>query len=528
MSDRFWDFPYPSRRMPVLAANVAATSQPLAARAGLRAMERGGNAVDAAIATAMALTVVEPTGNGLGSDAFALVWDGDRLHGFNGSGRSPAAWSPERFAGRDRMPEIGWDAVTVPGAVDAWARLHERFGRLSFPELAEPAIRYARDGFAVSPIIAAAWAGAAEKFGGFPNFVRTFLPGGRAPRAGERFVNPDQGRSLERIAESRGEDFYRGELARRIVACAAAEGGAMTLADLGEHRGQWVDPIHIDFAGIRVHEIPPNGQGLTALIALGILRNLDMDAGSPDSADTVHRQVEAMKIAFALAHAHIADPDHMRIAPDALLAEDFLAGLAKTIRMDRAAEPGPAPPVEPGTVYLATADAEGMMVSCIQSNYAGFGSGVVVPGAGIALQNRGMGFSLEPGHPNRVAGGKRPYHTIIPAFATRDGEALMAFGVMGAHMQPQGHVQMATRIFVHGQNPQAAADAPRWHLCEDGRLALEPGFDPAAARALADRGHRILDGSPPWGYGGAQLVLRTEAGYCAASDFRKDGQAAGF
>jgi gamma-glutamyltranspeptidase / glutathione hydrolase len=341
MSDRFWDFPYPSRRMPVLAANVAATSQPLAARAGLRAMERGGNAVDAAIATAMALTVVEPTGNGLGSDAFALVWDGDRLHGFNGSGRSPAAWSPERFAGRDRMPEIGWDAVTVPGAVDAWARLHERFGRLSFPELAEPAIRYARDGFAVSPIIAAAWAGAAEKFGGFPNFARTFLPGGRAPRAGERFVNPDQGRSLERIAESRGEDFYRGELARRIVACAAAEGGAMTLADLGEHRGQWIDPIHIDFAGIRVHEIPPNGQGLTALIALGILRNLDMDAGSPDSADTVHRQVEAMKIAFALAHAHIADPDHMRIAPDALLAEDFLAGLAKTIRMDRAAEPGP-------------------------------------------------------------------------------------------------------------------------------------------------------------------------------------------
>lgn len=528
MSDRFWEFPYPSRRMPVLAANVVATSQPLAAQAGLRALYRGGSAVDAALSAAMALTVVEPTSNGLGSDAFVLVWAGGRLHGFNGSGRAPAAWTPDRFAGRDRMPEIGWDTVTVPGAVDAWVRLHERFGRLAFRDLAEPAIRYAREGFPVSPITATAWTKAEAELGHFPVFRRTFLPGGRAPRPGERFANPDQARSLERIVDSRGEAFYRGELAERIAATAAAAGGALVPDDLAGHRGEWVDPLATEFAGVHLHEIPPNGQGLTALIALGLLRHLALDAVPLDSADSVHLQVEAMKIAFSLAHAHIADPDRMRVSPEALLAEEFLAEMARHVRWDRAAPPGPPPSLEPGTVYLTAADADGMMVSLIQSNYAGFGSGIVVPQTGISLQNRGRGFSLEPGHPNRVAGGKRPFHTIIPGFVTRAGEPVMSFGVMGAHMQPQGHVQMMVRIFHYGQNPQAAADAPRWHLCEDGSLALEPGFDPETARALAARGHPLREGPPQWGFGGAQLILRGEAGYLAASDFRKDGQAVGF
>jgi gamma-glutamyltranspeptidase/glutathione hydrolase len=527
MSDTFWQLPYPSRRVPVMAGNVVATSQPLAAQAGLLALHRGGNAVDAAISAAMALTVVEPTSNGLGSDAFALVWAGGRLRGFNGSGRSPAAWTPERFAGRTEMPETGWETVTVPGAVDAWARLHERFGRLAFAELAQPALRYAREGFPVSPTVAEQWAEAEMKLGDFDGFRRTFLPGGRAPKAGERFVNPDLAASLERIAESRGETFYRGDLAQRIAASAAADGAALTPGDLAGHRGEWVDPIGVDFLGVRLHEIPPNGQGLAALAALGVLRHLPLAGRPADSAESIHLQVEAMKIGFALAHAHVADPEFMRISPEALLEDGFLAQCAGRVREDRAADPGPPPPVSPGTVYLTTADQEGMMVSYIQSNYAGFGSGIVPPGTGVSLQNRGRGFSLEPGHPNQVGGGKRPFHTIIPGFVTRDGDALMSFGVMGAHMQPQGHVQMLVRLFVHGQNPQAAADAPRWHLCEDGQLALEPGLK-AAAGGLAALGHRILDGPPQWGYGGAQLILRRDSFYCAASDPRKDGQAVGF
>ncbi len=528
MSDSFWQLPYPSRRAPVIAANVVATSQPLAAQAGLFALHRGGNAADAAVSAAMALTVVEPTGNGLGSDAFAMVWAGGRLHGFNGSGRSPAAWTPERFAGRTEMPETGWETVTVPGAVDAWARLHERFGRLSFAELSQPALRYAREGFPVSPAVAEQWAAAEAKLGGFEGFRRTFLPGGRSPVAGERFVNPDLAQSLAGIADSRGETFYRGDLAQRIAASAAEAGAALTPDDLAHHRGQWVEPLGVDFQGVRLHEIPPNGQGLTALVALGVLRHLPLADRPVDSAESIHLQVEAMKIGFGLAHAHIADPGFMRVSPETLLEDGFLAELAKRVRPDRAAEPGPPPPVSPGTVYLAAADAEGMMVSYIQSNYAGFGSGIVPAGTGVGLQNRGRGFSLEPGHPNQVGGGKRPFHTIIPGFATRNGDALLSFGVMGAHMQPQGHVQMMVRLFVYGQNPQAAADAPRWHLCEDGQLALEPGVAPEAADELAALGHRILDGPPPWGYGGAQLILRREGAYCAASDPRKDGQAVGF
>jgi gamma-glutamyltranspeptidase/glutathione hydrolase len=511
-----------------MARAAVATSQPLAAQAGLRMLLAGGNAVDAALAAAMALTVVEPTGCGIGGDLFALVWDGARLHGLNASGRAPAAWTPERFAGRKEMPLLGWDAVTVPGTVSGWAALSRRFGRLPMTDLCAPAADYARQGFAVSPLVAARWADAAAALGRFPAFAAAFLTAGRPPAPGEIFRCPDQARSLEAIAASGGEDFYRGALAGAMARCAAAEGGALTLDDLQLHRPEWVAPLSCPYRGAVLHELPPNGQGLAALVALGILERLEAGPG-PDAPETLHRQVEAMKIAFSLVHRHVAEPAAMTIDPRELLDPALLAQQAARIRSDRALPPDYLLPREGGTVYLAAADAAGMMVSLIQSNFAGFGSGVVVPGTGIALHNRGSAFNLIPGHPNRVGGGKRPYHTIIPAFLTAaGGQPLAAMGVMGAHMQPQGHVQLVTRMVDHRQNPQAAIDAPRWHVLPDGRLALEAGLDPAAVRGLRERGHLLLQGEPPWGYGGAQIVWRSAGGYVAASDPRKDGQAVGF
>lgn len=527
-SSSFWQFPYPSQRMPVLAENLVATSQPLAAQAGLRMLAAGGNAVDAALAAAIALTVVEPTSNGLGSDAFAMVWDGRRLHGINGSGRSPRAWTLARFAGRAQMPRLGWDAVTVPGAVDLWQTLHRRLGRLPFADLFVPAIAYAQNGFAVSPLTAARWAAAADTYADFDEFRRVLLPGGRAPRPGQWFASPDQARTLAAIAEGGADAFYRGAIARRIAAAARADGGLMDEADLAGHQSDWVDPLCIDYRGWTIHELPPNGQGLAALVALGVLRHLDLAALAPDGADSLHLQIEAMKIGFAVAHGQVADPRAMPTRAEAWIDDAFLAARAKAIRMDRAGVPDLQHWVDHGTVYLTAADNEGMMVSMIQSNFTGFGSGIVVPGSGISMQNRGFGFSTRPGHPNAVAGGKRPYHTIIPGFITRGGQPVASLGVMGGHMQPQGHVQMVVRLADHGYNPQTAIDAPRWQVGEDGGVFLEAGFDPRLKESLAARGHRIRDAQPIWGYGGAQMVWRLERGYLGASDPRKDGQAVGF
>ncbi len=456
-----WDFPYPSRRMPVVARNVVATSQPLAAQAGLRMLLKGGNAVDAALAAAIALTVVEPTSNGIGSDAFAVLWDGSGLHGLNSSGRAPRALTPERFEGLRSMPALGWDTVTVPGAVAAWAALSGRFGALPFAELCAPAIDYAARGFPVSPITAARWQDAHARYPEFAEINRAFYPHGRAPRPGEVFRCPGQAETLAAIAETRGEAFYRGPLARAIAECAAAEGGLMTEEDLAAHRADWVEPLAVEYNGVHLHEIPPNGQGIAALIALGILRHLELRRFAADSAESLHLQIEAMKCAFAEVFRTVADIDCMTLPPARLLEDGRLSAAAAAIRMDRAGDPAHRLPPGGGTVYLTAADASGMMVSFIQSNYMGFGSGVVVPGTGIALQNRGLGFTLESGHPNQVGGGKRPFHTIIPGFVTRQGQPLMSFGVMGAHMQPQGHVQMVVRVFDYGQNPQAACDAPR-------------------------------------------------------------------
>jgi gamma-glutamyltranspeptidase/glutathione hydrolase len=523
-----WTLPHPSARQPVLADRVVATSQPLAAQAGLEAMRRGGNAVDAAVAAAIALTIVEPTSNGIGSDAFAIVADDEGVHGLNASGRSPAGLDAERLLALHEVPLRGWDAVTVPGAVSAWAELVRRFGRLDLETLAQPAIAYARDGFPVSPITAAAWARAETAFAGMEDFAAAFLPSGRAPRAGERFALPDAADALERIAASGGTDLYTGELAERLTAHAAATGGTMTEADLAAHRPAWVGTITLAHRDRVVHELPPNGQGIAALIALGLLARTDVADHHPDSPEAIHLQVEAMKLAFADAHAHVADPERMLVRPEDLLADGYLDERAALIDPDRAADPGHGTPPRGGTVYLATADDEGRMVSLIQSNYHGFGSGVVVPGTGIALQNRGAGFSTVAGHPNAVAPGVRPFHTIIPALTERDGVPDLAFGVMGGPMQPQGHVQVLSRIVDHGANPQAASDAPRWRVEGGRRLALEVGVDPGTAAALARRGHELQPEQGMGGFGGAQLVQRLGGSWLAASDHRKDGQAVGW
>jgi gamma-glutamyltranspeptidase / glutathione hydrolase len=413
----------------------------------------------------------------------------------------------------------------VPGAVSAWVALSERYGRLEFAALFEQAIHYATEGFQVGPKSAHYWRLAERTHGQFAEFARHFLP---APAPGARFPRPDLARSLELIAQSGGESFYRGELARQMAQAARADGGALTLEDLRDHRADWVTPIAQPYRAVALHEIPPNGQGLAAQIALGILRHLD--AAPLDSADGIHHQLEAMKLAIRAAFDHFADPEAMRLAPESLLEPGMLERLARGITERAAPVPPVRLPVGEDTVYLAAADQEGMMVSFIQSNYQGFGSGIVIPGTGIAMQNRGHGFSLDPEHPNCVGPRKRPFHTIIPGFVTDSAgtDPRMAFGVMGGHMQHQGHVQMVMRVFDHQQNPQAASDAPRWHVYPDYSVGLETGFPPEIMRDLAARGHLVRHEPLEHVFGGAQLILRTDHGYVAGSDHRKEGQASGF
>ena len=518
------DLPYPARRMPVGADNLVATSQPLAAQAGVDALRRGGNAADAALAAAITLTVVEPTSNGIGSDAFALVHDGKKLYGLNASGRAPQGWSEDYFSAYDDMPLFGWDAVTVPGAVSAWVAVSERFGKLPFETLFEHAVRYAREGFIVGTRTAWHWQhDPVAHYQDYPDFAAHFLP---APGAGARARLPDAATTLEEIASTRGESFYRGRLAERIADAAASSGAVLSLDDLNAHRCDWVEPIGQRYRDVTLHEIPPNGQGLAALIALGILAHFEPPP--LDSADSVHLQIEAMKIALRAAADHIADVDTMRLTPAELLDVTSLAKTAAGISNRAAPLPPASLPASADTVYLTAADQSGMMVSFIQSNFYGFGSGIVIPGTGIAMQNRGAGFSLEPGHANVVAPGKHPFHTIIPAFLTRNGDAYASFGVMGGPMQAQGHVQMVVRMVDHGQNPQAASDAPRWQVMDDFSVLLEPGFPKTVADNLAGRGHDIKYAESERPFGGAQLIVKTEAGYIGGSDHRKEGQVAGF
>ncbi|MFK7960140.1 MAG: gamma-glutamyltransferase family protein [Phycisphaerales bacterium] len=531
MFDFDWSFPYPSQRMTVHARDVITTSQPLAAEAGMEIFRRGGNAVDAAIATAITLTVVEPTSNGIGSDNFALVWKDGRLHGMNASGRAPAGLDPERFLTEEAISLFGWDPITVPGAPSGWLHLSQNFGSLPFADLFEPAIRYGREGFHVSPQTASSWRGAARRWPRerHADFHDTFLPGGRGPATGELRTLPDHAATLEAIAATKTEAFYRGELAERIEAAAIAAGAPMRASDLAAHRADVVEPISIDYHGWELHEIPPNGQGIAALIALGILRHFPMRDMSPDCVDSLHLQIESMKLAFRDAHRYVADPDHLEFDCERLLDDDYLLERSKLVDHQRATDFDHGTPMDGGTVLLGAADRSGIMISLIQSNYTGFGSGIVVPGTGISMQNRGGCFTPKRGHPNAPGPNKRPFHTIIPGFITRNGEPVSAFGVMGGAMQPQGHMQMLMRMADHKQNPQAALDAPRWQVTEGLKVMLEPGFPADTAEELRARGHDIqVAERRTVRFGGGQIIVRMpDGGYCAGSDLRRDGQAVG-
>ncbi|WP_336492185.1 gamma-glutamyltransferase family protein [Methylobacterium nigriterrae] len=533
--------PYPTIRIPVFARNVVATSHPLAAQAGLRMLTRGGSAVDAALAGAAMLTVVEPVSCGLGGDVFAIVWDGTGLQGLNASGVAPKAWSPDYFrgkygedgAGMARRPIRGWDAVTVPGGIAGWAALHGKFSRLPFADLLEPAIEVAERGYAVPPIVAHKWAAAVPELKDQPGFAAAFMPRGRAPLCGERFTFVDAARTLRKIAETGGRALYEGELAARVVAHSRENGGAISLEDLQEYQPDWVAPISTSYRGYDVQEIPPNGQGIAALMALGILKQFDVENLAVDSVDSQHLQIEAMKLAFADLYRYVSDPRSMEVTPAEMLSEGYLSERAAQIDMKKAARPTFGIPAAGGTVYLSAADESGMMVSFIQSNYMGFGSGVVVPGTGISMQNRGVGFSMDPRSPNVVAGGKRPFHTIIPGFLTRAGRPIMSFGVMGGDIQPQGHVQTLVHMLDYQQQPQAACDAPRWKVNRDFTLDVEGTMRPETVEALQARGHELKRIEDPYmDFGSGQFVWRLsedpEDGYLAASDSRRDGQAAGF
>jgi gamma-glutamyltranspeptidase/glutathione hydrolase len=522
--------------MPLFACNgVVATSQALAAQAGLTMLQRGGNAVDAALAAAIALTVVEPTANGIGGDAFALVWDGTRLHGLNGSGRAPAALQAEaiRAQGYTEMPENGWLPVTVPGAPAAWGDLHGRFSRLSLAEIMAPAIAYAEEGYGVTPITAGNWQRAAKRFlplrdPVFRHWAETFTRGGQAPRAGQRWASPAHAQTLRTLAARGVRDFYEGELAAKIAQFSQATGGLLNADDLASHQSRWVEPISAAYRGYEVWEIPPNGQGLAALIALALLEGTDL-AGQPHSSETsFHLQIEAMKLAFADAQRYIADPEQADVPVTGLLDPAYIAARRELIG-PAARMPEPGNPPHGGTVYLCAADRDGMMVSYIQSNYDGFGCGLVVPETGIALQDRGACFTLEPGHPNEAAGGKRPFHTIIPAFLTRNGQPVGPFGVMGGHMQPQGHVQVVVGTVDYALNPQAVLDAPRWRVEQGLSVQLELRTPEHLVYALARRGHKVQVGVNQGDFGRGQIIWRLDDGvYVAGSDRRADGAAVGW
>ena len=529
--------PYTSTRIPVFARNVVSTSHPLASQAGLRMMLKGGNAVDAAIAAAAAMTIVEPVSNGLGSDSFCILWDGKELHGLNASGRAPQSWTPDYFKrkygdGADTPPKRGMDSVTVPGAVSSWTAMSDRFGKLPFADLMEPAIEIAERGYLLSPVLQQKWAAATEELQSQPGFASAFLPWGRAPQVGELFQFKAAARGLRAIAQSKGAAYYGGEIAHALEKFSAKNGGSVRAKDFENYQPEWVTPIAKDYRGYTLHEIPPNGQGIAALIALGILDKFDV-AGLPvDGVDSQHLQIEAMKLAFADVYKYVAEASSMEVTVEQLLDDAYLASRARLIDMKKAQDFGAGNPVKGGTIYLSAADEDGMMVSFIQSNYMGFGSGCVEPEFGVSLQNRGHAFGLAAGA-NQVAPGKRPFHTIIPAFLTKDGQPVMSYGVMGANMQPQGHLQTLVRMLDYRQSPQAACDAPRWRYNAGFEINVEAAMNQATVQALAGRGHRMeVINDSYQDFGAGQFIWRAGnpkvEGYVAASDTRRDGQAVGF
>ena len=545
-----WNNPYPTIRVPVMGRNVVSTSHPYAAQAGLKIIHQGGNALDAAIAAAAALMIVEPVSNGLGSDCFAIIWDGKELHGLNASGVAPQAWNPGYFAnkygvdagGLAKRPMRGWDAVTVPGALAGWETLHARFGSLAFGDLLQPAIEIAERGYAMPPIVAHKWAAAIPDLKDQPGFAEAFMPFGRAPLVGERFAFSSAAHTLKTIANKGVREFYEGEIGDAIVDFSKKGGGAMALSDLASYRPDWVGTIKQrirarDGQNYFMHEIPPNGPGIGALMALGILENFDLASFPVDGIESQHLQIEAMKLAFADVYRYVADPGSMSVSSQAMLDPAYLAERAKLINPKKATHFGFGMPASGGTIYLSATDEQGRMISFIQSNYMGFGSGVVVPQWGVSLQNRGYGFSSDPTSPNVVAGGKRPFHTIIPAFLTREenGKVFpqMSFGVMGGDMQPQGHLQTVLRMLAYSQQPQAACDAPRWKVNRDFTLDVESNMRSDTVQGLENLGHVLKKVDDPYmDFGSGQFIWRLsddlDDGYVAASDSRRDGQVAAY
>ncbi|MDG1748103.1 MAG: gamma-glutamyltransferase [Porticoccaceae bacterium] len=532
-------------RSPVLASNaMAATSQPLATQVALDVMKDGGNAIDAAIAANALLGLVEPTGNGIGGDIFAIVWDAKtkRLYGLNGSGRSPKSLSLDWFKtnGFDSIPPHGPLPVTVPGAVDGWFLLHDRFGEKPMKDLLRPAIDYARNGFPVSQLIAYYWERSVPILSKFPGFIEQFTDDGAAPREGEIWRNLGLATTLESIANEGRDVFYKGHIAKSIARYMQENGGFLSYDDLESHSGNWIDPVSTNYRGFDVWELPPNGQGIAALQILNIMELFDIGAMRRESAEYVHLFTEAKKLVFEDRAKYYADPEYNKIPVAELISKPYAQTRARLIDLNRSSLEYPAGNLlEYGdTIYLTTADSEGNMVSLIQSNYRGMGSGMSPPGLGFILQDRGEMFSLEEGHFNQFKGGKRPFHTIIPAFVTRDGEPWMSFGLMGGAMQPQGHAQIIINMIDFKMDVQAAGDAPRIHhtgsseptgsrMKNGGILNLETGYPYGTIRKLMRMGHRVQFANGP--YGGYQAIYRAKNGvYWGASESRKDGQAAGY
>ena len=539
-------YPWSTRSEVFATRHMAATSQPLATQAALDILAAGGNAIDAAIAANAVLAVTEPTGSGLGGDLFAIVWDakGKRLHGLDGSGRSPRALTREVFAkaGLTRIPPYGPLPITVPGCVDGWFTLHARFGSLPIARVLAPAIAHARDGFPVSEVIAHLWAAGHGKLAEYPGFAAVFLPGGRAPTKGEVFRNPALARTLATLAEDGRDALYGGDLGARLCAFVQEHGGFLVLQDLTAHRSDWVEPVSVNYRGYDVWELPPAGQGIVALQMLNILEGYDLRAKGFGSVEHLHLLTEAKKLAFEDRARFYADRDFLEVPVAKLLDKGYAAERRKRIDPEQAA--AAQPPGNPAlghgdTVYLTTADADGNMVSLIQSNFRGFGSGIAPPELGFCLQDRGELFDLTPDRPNSYAPGKRPFHTIIPAFVTKDGAPWLSFGVMGGDMQPQGHVQILLNVIEFGMSLQEAGDAPRLlhegsstpvgdRMTDGGTLALEPGFAPEVIAALRARGHRVQVRAGDVGFGGYQAIGAVlGGGFVGASEPRKDGMAAG-
>ncbi|MCH8929701.1 MAG: gamma-glutamyltransferase [Proteobacteria bacterium] len=537
---------FASRSEVIATHGMAATSQPLATQIAIDILKSGGNAIDAAIAANAALGLMEPTGNGIGGDLFAIIWDAKtkKLYGLNASGRSPRSLTREWFIdnGYESIPPRGALPVSVPGTVDGWFEMHQRFGSLPMKEILKPAIDYAREGFPVSEYIAWLWKKYETILGEYPAFRETYLPNGRAPAKGEIFKNPRLANTLEKIAEGGRDVFYKGEMAHVIADHVQANGGFLSYEDLLSHRSEWVEPVSTSYRGYDVWELPPNGQGIAALQMLNILEPFDLAAMGFGSADYLHVLTEAKKLAFEDRAKFYADPDFADVPVKEMISKAYADRRRELLSMEKAAKAYPPgdPKLENGdTIYLTTADKYGNMVSLIQSNYRGMGSGMVPPGLGFNLQDRGELFSLEEGHANSFEPGKRPFHTIIPAFVTKDGKPWLSFGIVGGAMQPQAHVQILVNLIDFGMNLQEAGDAPRLRhegssqptgeqMHDGGVLLLESGIDDQVIAELRQRGHHVS--LAVGGFGGYQAIRRDEKNgtYIGASETRKDGHAAGY